>query len=156
VYSLHLVVRHRHVVRRGHNQRCVTGERSGSDEPYVDSRGDSPFMPAIVLRRGTMERRVTPLFCTSAIANIGIQPLLDGILAYAPSPVDRQCAAKAPSGEPIAVEAKDSAPYVAFVWNNRGPVRRPDHAVPGRLRVTTGSAHPWIVARGGVPRASAH
>jgi elongation factor G len=41
------------------------------------------------LRLGTIEHRVTPVFAASALKNIGVQPVLDGVLAYLPSPLDR-------------------------------------------------------------------
>ncbi len=41
------------------------------------------------LRLGTLEHKVTPVFAASALKNIGVQPVLDGILAYLPSPLDR-------------------------------------------------------------------
>ena len=33
--------------------------------------------------------KVFPLVCASAIANIGMQPLLDAIVTYVPSPAER-------------------------------------------------------------------
>ena len=46
------------------------------------------------LKRGVMSGRLFPLFCTSALQNIGVQPLLDAIVAYAPSPLERPFVAK--------------------------------------------------------------
>ncbi|MBP1635600.1 MAG: translation elongation factor 2, partial [Acidobacteria bacterium] len=67
------------------------------------------------LRSAVIGRRVFPLFCTSATLNIGIQPLLDAIIAYVPSPADRPVAATK-GGERIEIAASESAPYAAFVW----------------------------------------
>jgi elongation factor G len=40
------------------------------------------------LRRLTLKGQVTPVLCGSALRNRGIQPLLDAVLAFLPSPVD--------------------------------------------------------------------
>lgn len=40
------------------------------------------------LRKGTIERRVTPAFCGSAFKNKGVQLMLDGVIDYLPSPMD--------------------------------------------------------------------
>jgi elongation factor G len=64
------------------------------------------------LKRGVAAGRVFPLFCASAAANIGIQPLLDAILAYVQSPAERPM--KAAEDQPI--EAKDVGQLAAFVW----------------------------------------
>jgi elongation factor G len=69
------------------------------------------------LRRAVLERRVFPVLCTSAALNMGIQPLLDALLAYAPSPAERALTAQdRTSGENVSVPADDRAPYAAFVW----------------------------------------
>ena len=69
------------------------------------------------LRSAVGSRRIFPLVCTSALANIGIQALLDAITTYLPSPVDRPLAAVArDSGQPVSYDAADSSPAAAFVW----------------------------------------
>ncbi|MCX8021490.1 MAG: elongation factor G [Syntrophorhabdaceae bacterium] len=40
------------------------------------------------IRKGTIEGKVIPILCGSAFKNKGIQPLLDGIVDYLPSPED--------------------------------------------------------------------
>ena len=64
------------------------------------------------LKRGVAAGRIFPALCTSATVNIGLQPLLDAVLNYVPSPAER--AVKA--GEDKTVAAVDSGPVSAFVW----------------------------------------
>jgi elongation factor G len=68
------------------------------------------------LKRGVAAGRIFPVVCTSATANIGIQPLLDTILAYVQSPAERPVNAKDQSGQDSSVAATDSGPTAAFVW----------------------------------------
>jgi elongation factor G len=64
------------------------------------------------LKRGVNAGRVFPAFCSSAATNIGMQPILDAIVAYVPSPAER--AVKV--GDDQRIEAKDSGSVAAFVW----------------------------------------
>jgi len=69
------------------------------------------------LRNAVLQRRVFPLVCTSASLNVGVQPLLDAILQFLPSPADREVkGTSAKSGDEVMVKAVDTAPYAAFVW----------------------------------------
>jgi elongation factor G len=69
------------------------------------------------LKRGIGAGRVFPVLCASAAANIGIQPLLDALIAYVPSPVEHPLKAKAKkSDEEIRVDAKSDGPTAAFIW----------------------------------------
>ncbi len=67
------------------------------------------------LATATRAAKIFPLVCTSGIANIGAQPLMDAILAYLPSPADRPFSAVA-NGETVSKAADEKAPYAAFVW----------------------------------------
>ena len=40
------------------------------------------------LRRGTLALEVVPVLCGSSFKNKGVQPLLDAVVDYLPSPVD--------------------------------------------------------------------
>ena len=68
------------------------------------------------LRAATHAGRVYPLVCTSGLHAIGIQPLLDAIVTYIPSPAERDFAALNDAGEPTSIKVSDSGPYTAFVW----------------------------------------
>jgi elongation factor G len=69
------------------------------------------------LRRAVHARKVVPLLCTSALANIGVGPLADAIVEYGPSPLERPVRARrASTGEEVAVEPSETGPYCAFVW----------------------------------------
>ena len=68
------------------------------------------------LRTATMAGTLYPLVCTSAAHALGIQPLLDAIVRYVPSPAEREVPAVDASGAETLVKAAEHAPYSAFVW----------------------------------------
>ncbi len=69
------------------------------------------------LKRGVAAGRICPLVCTSATANIGMQPLLDAIVNYVPSPAERPFTATSKGSEDsVAVKAADTSPAAVFVW----------------------------------------
>jgi elongation factor G len=69
------------------------------------------------LKRAVAGGRIVPLVCTSATSNIGMQPLLDAVISYVPSPAERPFAATAKaSDDAVPVKAADNGPAAAFVW----------------------------------------
>jgi elongation factor G len=69
------------------------------------------------LKHGVAAGRIFPVLCTSAMANIGMQPLLEAILTYVHPPAERPVKAKDAKGdEDVTLEAVETAPLAAFVW----------------------------------------
>ena len=69
------------------------------------------------LRRATLGRKLSPVYCGSALRNTGVQPLLDGICAFLPSPADARPALGELEGGRSEVIADDpAADPVALVF----------------------------------------
>jgi elongation factor G len=68
------------------------------------------------LKKAIAGSQVFPLVCTSSTLNVGIQPLLDAIVSYLPSPADRAFQGAGRDGDEVAVAADEKGPTVAFVW----------------------------------------
>jgi len=56
---------------------------------YLDETPPSEDELRRALRRATLQGLVNPVFCGSALRNVGVQKLLDGVIHYLPSPLDR-------------------------------------------------------------------
>ena len=68
------------------------------------------------LRTATAGRHVFPVVCTSATSNLGIQPLLDAILNYVPSPEQRALPIVDGDGAPASSHDQTQATSTAMVW----------------------------------------
>ena len=68
------------------------------------------------LRAATLAAKVFPMVCTSATLNVGVQQLLDAVLAYLPSPADRPFKGVTKDGSDTTRAADDKTPLSAFVW----------------------------------------
>jgi elongation factor G len=68
------------------------------------------------LRTATLGGKIFPAVCTSAIENIGIQPMLDAILALLPAPNERPVKAVGKGGADTELAVTDSGPLSVFVW----------------------------------------
>src|SRR4051794_29808096 len=56
---------------------------------YLEGEEIDPDDIRAAIRKATLETQMTPVFCGSAFKNKGVQPLLDGVIDYLPSPLDR-------------------------------------------------------------------
>ncbi len=88
------------------------------------------------LRAATVSGKIFPLVCTSGLHVIGLQPLLDAIASYVPSPAERDFPALAADGSETAVKASDASPYSTFVWKT---IADPFAGRITMLRVVSGS-----------------
>ncbi|HXH05016.1 MAG TPA: elongation factor G [Vicinamibacterales bacterium] len=69
------------------------------------------------LKRAVLGRRICPVLCASALGGVGLQPLLDALVALAPAPAERPLAGvHLKTGEPATIEARTDLPTAAFVF----------------------------------------
>lgn len=70
------------------------------------------------IRNACIALKGVPVFCGSALKNKGVQPLLDGVTAYLPSPLDIPPieADNPDTGVPELREARDDAPFTALAF----------------------------------------
>jgi elongation factor G len=87
-------------------------------EKYVHGEEPTPDELRRALRKATLEVTGTPVLCGSAFRNKAIQPLLDAVVAYLPSPVDvPPVTGRAPNGrDEISREASDTQPFSALAF----------------------------------------
>ena len=54
-----------------------------------DATGDVPAeLMHKAIRKGTLASQIQPLFCGASLSYVGVQPVLDGVMHYLPSPLD--------------------------------------------------------------------
>jgi elongation factor G len=58
-------------------------------ETYLETDDIPPDDIQRLIRKGTLTNQFRPTFCGSSLDYVGVQPLLDGIVNYLPSPLDR-------------------------------------------------------------------
>ena len=85
------------------------------------------------LRQGVKEGQIIPVFCGSAIANIGLRSLVRALTSYVPSPADVAAQAANGEDEPVELAAAGDGPGSCLcLQNNRRPLRRA-HELRARL-----------------------
>ncbi len=87
-------------------------------EAYLE--GNEPDIDTLkkCIRKGTIEQKFVPVFCGSAFKNKGVQPLLDAVVDYLPSPLDipPAHAISAKDGSEVAVESSDEGPFAGLAF----------------------------------------
>jgi elongation factor G len=88
-------------------------------EKYLSDHDLDPEEIRTVIRKGTIARDFVPVMCGSAFKNKGIQPLLDGVVAYLPAPIDLPpVQGFEPGHEELPMERppSDDAPFSALAF----------------------------------------
>ena len=87
-------------------------------EAYLE--GNEPDMATLkkCIRKGTIKGDFVPVMCGSAFKNKGVQPMLDAVVDYLPSPLDIGAVkgVKIDSDEADSREPKDDAPFSALAF----------------------------------------
>lgn len=73
--------RHKLIEKLGEADEIVLGK-------YVNEQGIYPHELTAYIRHATVNNKIVPVLCGASAKNRGIQPLLDAVVDYMPSPVD--------------------------------------------------------------------
>jgi elongation factor G len=118
-------------------------------EAYVAGSAITPGRIRSALRRITLANQAVPVLCGTAFKNRGVQPLLDSVVEYLPSPLDLPdvMGTHPTKGDMLSRRADDFAPFsglafkilsdphvgkLVFVRIYSGRIRRGDQVVNGR------------------------
>ena len=86
-------------------------------EKYLEGDAISPSELREAIRRATINLSINPVLCGSAYKNKGVQPLLNAIVAYMPSPLDIPAIEGVDDNEePVERHASDEEPFSALAF----------------------------------------
>jgi elongation factor G len=92
-------------------------------EDYLEDRPIEPDRLIQDIRKATLDISITPVLCGSAFKNKGVQPLLDAVIDYLPSPLDVKAVEglqgsqiQDGEGTPATREASDDTPFSALAF----------------------------------------
>jgi elongation factor G len=87
-------------------------------EAYLEGKQPSLDQLKACIRKGTCAIRFVPVLCGAAFKNKGVQPLLDGVIDFLPSPLDVPPVegTKPHSAEQITLPADDKAPFSGLAF----------------------------------------
>jgi len=85
-------------------------------EMYLE--GETPSVEQLMagIRRATIANKITPVFCGTSYRNKGVQPLLDAIVDYLPSPLDIPPVKGMNGEEEVERPASDDEPLAALAF----------------------------------------
>lgn len=87
-------------------------------EKYIEGQKITPEEIKAGIRKGTVMNKLVPMLCGSAFKNKGIQPLVDAVVDYLPSPLDVPPVegVKTKDGETVTRAASDNEPFAALAF----------------------------------------
>jgi elongation factor G len=89
-------------------------------EKYLEGKELSPDEIAKALKTACISGKIVPVFCGSAVHNIGVQELLDGIVDLLPSPADKQAVegVNPKTKETVSRSPAEDGPFSAFIFKD--------------------------------------
>jgi len=96
----------------------IAGEDNALTEKFLE--GEEILVDELknTLRKAVLDYKLVPVFCGSALKNKGVQPILDAVVDYFPSPLDvpAQKGIDPKTGAVIEKKASDDEPFAALVF----------------------------------------
>jgi len=96
----------------------IVSEDEALMEKYLNKEEISIEELRKVLRKATIESRLMPVYCGSSLKNKGVQPVIDAVCYYLPSPVDLPpvVGTDSKTGEEVQIKPLDSEPFSALAF----------------------------------------
>jgi len=91
------------------------------------------------LKKAVFNRQLYPVFACSALANIGAQPLAEGMIELLPTPLDRVSVKATVKGQPASIQMSVDEPLAALVFKT---ISDPYTGRISLLRVFSGKLNP--------------
>jgi elongation factor G len=85
-------------------------------ELYLEGKSPEPERIRAAIRAATLKMAITPVLLGSAFRNKGVQPMLDAVVEYLPSPVDLPAVKGEFEGKALEREPSDDAPFSALAF----------------------------------------
>jgi elongation factor G len=87
-------------------------------EAYLSDAALAPEVLQAAIRRATCGLKLVPVLCGSALRNKGIQPLLDAIVRFLPSPIEVPPikGINPETGDAVTCKSSDTAPLAALIF----------------------------------------
>jgi elongation factor G len=85
-------------------------------ELYLEGKSPEPAMVRVAIRAATLKIEVIPVLLGTAFRNKGVQPMLDAVVDYLPSPLDLPPVTGVNAGKPEERWARDDAPFSALAF----------------------------------------
>jgi elongation factor G len=104
--------------RRGATVEALAELHEPLADLFLAERPIGPEDLRAALRAVTVGGKAVPILCGAALRNLGVQPLLDAVCAYLPSPAEVGPARGIDprDGSPVEREPTDAAPFAALVF----------------------------------------
>ena len=96
----------------------IAGENDALTEKFLEGKEISADELKKTLRKAVLDYKIIPVFCGSALKNKGVQPILDAIVDYLPSPLEvpPQQGTDPKTGVVIEKKSSDEEPFSALVF----------------------------------------
>jgi len=96
----------------------IAGEDNALTEKFLEGKEISVDELKQTLRKAVIDYKIIPVFCGSALKNKGVQPILDAVVDYLPSPLEvpPQQGTDPKTGAVIEKKPSDDEPFAALVF----------------------------------------
>jgi elongation factor G len=108
-------------------------------EIYLEKGELTPDEILSGLKKGIAGRQIYPIFAASGLANIGVPPLLDRVLEYLPSPLERSEFEVTVNGKDAVLKPTSDGPFAALVFKT---ISDPYTGRISMMRVISGKMNP--------------